>query len=141
MITINNLDEMQKYYIELSNTYYFISNVEFTFDLRVKSNIRAYDIVAKNIEAFNINAHDIKVKDIDAREISAFDIDAQNINAMDICATNINAEDISYYAVCVAYKNINCKSIKGRRDNAKHFVLDGTITIKGEMKDEKRGIY
>jgi hypothetical protein len=49
-----------------------------------------------------------------------------NINAW-----NINAWDISYYAVCFAYKNITCKSIKGRRDNCKHFVLDEKIEITG----------
>ena len=51
-----------------------------------------------------------------------------NIKAWNIEAWNIKAADISYYAVCFAYNSINCKSIKGRLDNSKHFVLDGTIT-------------
>jgi hypothetical protein len=41
-------------------------------------------------------------------------------------------EDVSYYAVAFAYNNIKCKSIKGRRKNARHFVLDGEIEISGE---------
>ena len=45
---------------------------------------------------------------------------------------NINARNISYYAVCVAYKNIKCKSIKGKRGNHKHFVLDGKLEVLGE---------
>ena len=36
----------------------------------------------------------------------------------------------NYYAVCVAYNNIECKSIKGRRKNSKHFVLDGKLEVK-----------
>ena len=56
-------------------------------------------------------------------------IDA-NIDALDIIACgDINANDISYCAVCVAYENIKCKSIIGRRKNAKHFVLDGVLEI------------
>lgn len=59
-----------------------------------------------------------------------------NINAWNIDARNINAGDIDYYAVCFAYQNIKCKSIKGIRDNCKHFVLDGTIAIKEKPKDD-----
>ena len=57
-------------------------------------------------------------------------INARDINALDINALDINANNINYYAVCFAYNNITCTSIKGSRDNAKHFVLDGKITIK-----------
>ena len=72
----------------------------------------------------NINARNIKAWDINARDINAVDI-----NARDIKAGDINAVDISYYAVCFAYNNIVCKKIKGRRENAKHFCLDGKITL------------
>lgn len=53
-----------------------------------------------------------------------------NIKAWDIKAMDINAWDIDYYAVCCSYKNIECNSIKGRRQNCKHFCLDGEITTK-----------
>ena len=43
---------------------------------------------------------------------------------------NISAWDITYFAVCDVHSNILCKSIKGRRENSKHFCLDGKITIK-----------
>lgn len=50
-------------------------------------------------------------------------------------AGDINARNIKYWAVCFAYKNIKCKSIKGKRDNHKEpFVLDGTIEIKEDKK-------
>ena len=116
----NSLNEIKKYYNKETNTYIFKENgmyidlVIFNFDLEVLSNIdavniNAYDIVAFDINANNINAHDIK--------------------AFDIKACNIDARDISYNAVCFAYNNIKCKSIKGRRENHKHFALDGKIEV------------
>ena len=125
----NSLEEIEEYYDEKSNTYIFKENgwyidlVVFNFDL----NIRTSDINAKNINAFDIRACNIKACNIDAS-----DIKAMNIEAWDINAWNIEAQDISYYAVCFAYNNIKCKSIIGRRDNAKHFVLDGTLEVEND---------
>ncbi len=125
----NNLEEIQKYYNKETNTYVFIEDnryidlVVFNFDLDIKA-----DIEAKDIKACIINSKDINALDINAICINAEDINASNINAY-----NIYANDISYCAVCFAYNNIKCKSIKGRRKNAKHFVLDGTLDVK---KDE-----
>lgn len=116
----NNLDEIKKYYNKETNTYIFKENgmyidlIIFNFDLEVLS----------NIDAVNINAYDIVAFDINANNINAYDI-----KAFDIKACNIDARDISYNAVCFAYNNIKCKSIKGRRENAKHFVLDGKIEV------------
>ena len=124
----NSLEEIEEYYDEKSNTYIFkedgkyIDLVVFNFDLNIQANIDA-----KNIDAYNIDA-----LNIDACNIDASDIKAMNIEAWDINAWNIEAQDISYYAVCFAYKNIKCKSIKGRRNNAKHFVLDGKLEIEDE---------
>ena len=137
----NSLEEIEKYYDEETNTYVFKENGEyidlvvFNFDLDINAhiyansinawNINAWDIRAyNNIDALNINAWDIKAFDIKAHDINAWDIKADDINANDI-----NADNISYYAVCFAHKNIKCKSIKGRRKNAKHFVLDGTLEV------------
>ena len=136
----NSLEEIQKYYDETTNTYEFkengsyISLVRFNFDLEVCANIVACDIVACKIKAHDINANDIKAYDIDAGNIGACDINASdikacNIKAFDINAWNIDACDISYWAVCVAYNNIKCKSIKGRRKNSKHFVFDGKLEV------------
>ena len=111
----NNLKRMQKYYDEKSNTYIFMENgryidtVVFAFDLDVGANIDAANIKARNIRARNIEA-----KDIEAWNIGAWDI---------------NAQDINYYAMCFAYNNIKCKSIKGKIEDAKHFVLDGTLEV------------
>ena len=86
----------------------------FNFDLKVDSNIRAYNIRAENIDALNIDAIDINARDITARNIDAW---------------NINARNINYYGVCFAYENIKCKSIKGRRENARHYALDGELEV------------
>lgn len=146
----NSLEEIQKYYDVKSNTYVFkenedyINNVVFNFDLKVRANIIAVDINAHNINAYDIDAGDIIVGDIDvfkitagdinagninAKNIDAYNIDALNIKAGNIEAVNIEALDINYYAVCFAYNNIKCKSIKGSRKNAKRFVLDGKLEI------------
>ncbi len=104
----------------------------------LKYNINAWNITAWNINAWDINAGDINAWNITAGDIIAGDITAGDINARDITARNItawdiDARDINYYAVCFAYYNILCKSIKGRRGNCKHFVLDGEIKIKEEI--------
>ena len=150
----NSLEEIQKYYDVKSNTYVFkengnyINNVVFNFDLKVRANIIAVDINAHNINAYDIDAGDIIAGDIDAKNIDAYNIDALNIKAGDIDAVNIKvnnidcgnieainikALDINYFAVCFAYYNIKCRSIKGKRNNAKHFVLDGKLEIANDQ--------
>jgi len=99
------------------------------------NNITAYDITANNINAEDIYANNITANNITANNINAYDINAEDIGAYDIKAEDINAnnitaEDVAYYAVCFAYNNIKCKSIKGRRANSKHFCLDGELTFK-----------
>lgn len=131
----NSLEEMQKYYDEKSNTYIFkeegryIDLVVFNFDLDIGANIEAGSIDSLNICAKNIKACDIDTKDLNAINIEAWDIYARDIYACNIEADNIKARNISYFAVCFAYDNIKCKSIKGERENAKHFVLDGKLEI------------
>ena len=102
----NNLEEIQKYYDEESNTYVFKENEKFidliklNFDLNVEANIRARDINAHNIYARNINAWDINAWNIKARyihingDINAYDINADNIKAKDIGAYDIKAGSI-----------------------------------------------
>ena len=153
----NKLEEIQEYYDKPSNTYIFkvknsnryIDFIVFKFHLDIDANIDAFNIGADDIEVIeDIKAGDINVKNIDACFIMANDIDAENIRALDIIATSdiraiditasdinafdIKARDISYGAVCFAYNNIKCRSIKGRRKNAKHFVLDGKLEVEDE---------
>ena len=123
-------------------------NIEVNDNINVKD-IKAYDIKAHDIKAHDIEAHDIYSNDIIAndiyarninsisiksRYINAVDIDSGdivtgNIDAGNICAENIKAKRINYYAIFCAYENIKCKSIKGRRHNSKHFVLDGKLEV------------
>ena len=106
MITIRKQEEMEKYYVKEINAYMFNDNVEFLCDVNVEANI-----IANNIKACDIRAYDI--------------------NALDIIAGDINANNISYDSLCYAYDNIECNSIEGRREGAKHFVIQGKLIIKG----------
>jgi len=64
-------------------------------------------------------------------DIEASIVNCRNINCRgDIDCWNIDCCDISYYAFVVAYQDIKCKSIQGRRDNSFHKCLDGELTIK-----------
>lgn len=137
----NSLEEIQKYYDKDKNAYIFkedgryIDLVIFEFDLRIKADIYARNIKAHCIFAWDIDAWDINAWDINAYNIEAWDIIAWNIKAINIKvenifqSTTINARDIRYHAICLAYSSIKCQSIKGRRDNAKYFVLDGKIEM------------
>lgn len=88
---------MKPYYNEKINTYEFVDN-------------------GKKIDVFFAFSLSIKA------DIKAWDIKAGNINA-----GNINARDISFYAICSAYHTLKCKTIKGRRKNAKYFCLDNEV--------------
>ena len=87
-------------------------------------------IVEGDIFGKNGKKHNLKVNgNITAGDITAGDIIANDITADDIKAINIHAGNISYYAICFAYRSIKCKSIKGKRANSKHVVLDSKIEI------------
>ena len=146
----NSLEEIEEYYDIETNTYIFkedgehIDLVIFNFDLNLDANIEVYninacdihvrDINARNIHANNIYANNINANHIKAHNIYALDIKVKNIIANDIAAGDINAWnidacDISYWAVCFAYNSIKCKSITSKRENHKHFVLDGKLEV------------
>lgn len=148
----NNLEEIQKYYDKDKNAYIFkedgeyIDLVIFEFDLRIKADIYARNIKAHDIFVLNIDAWDITAWDINAYNIEAWDIIAWNIKAINIKVVNIlksitiNARFILYQAICLAYSSIKCTSIKGRRENAKHFVLDGKIKMFENEKLNKKDL-
>jgi hypothetical protein len=112
------------------------------------NNIKAYDINANNIKAYDINAYDINANNIDTYDIYASNIKANNIDASNIKANNIdasnikaygiNANNITYYAFCIAYSSIKCKSWEKKRDNALDPIcLDGKLEI---IQDELHDI-
>lgn len=126
---------------------------ELKFDLSVKANIcnaghinalnidarniYARNIDALNIDAGNINAGNIYAWNIHAGNIHAGNIHAWDIKAWDINAGNIDAVNISFLAVCFAYNDILCKSIKGKHECSKYFSLDGKIIIDGVIQELK----
>ena len=108
-----------------------IFNCDINVDCDIKAwNINALDIDARNIDALDIDAQDIYAQNIDARNIDARNIDALDIDAWRIYAWNIDAQDISYFSICCAAETFTVASIKGVRENAKHFCLDSEIVYK-----------
>ena len=103
----NKVEEIEKYYDKKLSTYIFYEDEDLI------------DLVIFN---FNLNV---------AANIIAKDIKALNINAW-----NIDACDISYWAVCFAYNSIKCKSITSKRENHKHFVLDGKLEVEEDEKED-----
>ena len=97
------------------------SDVRFEFSLKVEARLE----INGDISAWNITARDINARDINTANISAGDIIARDIIAGEIIAGNI-----SFHAVCFAYHSFVCKSIKGRRENAKYFCLDKEVEVK-----------
>jgi len=102
-----------------SNTIVLNEDLEITFDCKIPCNLYAHNIVAHNIDARNLNARNIV---------------AYNTVAHDLYARTIYADNIKYYAFCIAYESLKCKSISGTRNNSLHKCLDREIEI---IEDEK----
>ena len=80
-----NLEEIEKYYVEKTNTYSFDENgmclnVIFLFDLEVNSNIFANNIIAERMICLNISASSLEATNITATRIIANTIYANNVN-------------------------------------------------------------
>ena len=84
------------------------------------------DLVVKgNIFGKNGHKYSLKVNG---------DLNCFNLNCFDLNCLDLNCRDLSYYAVAFAYTSFKCKSVKGRRENSKHFCLDGEVQITEEKK-------
>jgi hypothetical protein len=92
-----------------TNTIVLDEDLKITFDCIIPCNIHAWNIEAYNIKAYNIKAYNIH-------------------------AWNIDAHNIKYYAFCITYQSLKCKSFSGTRENSIHKCLDQEIEIikKGE---------
>ncbi len=66
------------------------------------------------------------------RDIQCRNLTAQNVSCYNLTAEKIDADNIDYYAVCAAYESFTCRSVHGKRRNARHFCLDGEIEYKKE---------
>jgi hypothetical protein len=123
-----------------SNTIVLKEDLEITFDCKIPCNLKAHNIVAHNIDAYNINALNIDARNLYARKIDialnivAHNLNAHNIDARNLYARKIDADNIKYYAFCIAYESLKCKSISGKRNNSLHKCLDREIEI---IEDEK----
>jgi hypothetical protein len=126
-IIFRNLGEMQPYFDEETNTYEFVKrgrylDIEITFALDVKSNIRAG----------HVHALDIKALNIEARDIFAEDVEAKTLEVRSIKAENIKAQDIEFWDLCITEGSIYCNSIQGRHFNSLYYCIDGGLHIDGK---------
>lgn len=93
-------------------------------------NIYCRDIKCGDINCRDIYCRDIKCGGIECGNIKCEDIKCGDIDCSDITCWDIKAKKIAYTAFCIAYNNIECESIEGRRENAFHKALDGEVRIK-----------
>lgn len=105
----DNLEQLKK--LVVNDTLTIAGNIECNFDINLPN---------VDIDCWNINCGDIK----------CMDINCWDINCWDINCGDINCRDIDYYAIAIAYNSFTCKSVKGRRENAKHICLDSKIKYK-----------
>jgi len=107
--------------MEISLTRFFEEDLVLEEDTVFEEGIEVNgNISGKNGKKYNL---------IVGGDISAWAISVRDIFAWDISAINISAEKIDYYAFCIAYENIKCREIRGRRENCFHKALDGKIEI------------
>ena len=127
MITINNYEELDKYYNNNIDTYVFNDDVTFSIDVDINATIMAHDIYARNINAYNIKACNINAYDINACNINAYNIKAWNVKARDIIAWNVEARNIFYTHICTAIERLKCDNMVGAYPYSIHKCLQNEI--------------
>ena len=104
-------------------------------DLTVEGNIRCkggkWDLNCKNLDCRDLNCWDLNCGDLNCRDLNCWDLNCKNLNCW-----SLKAKNVSYYGVAFAYHSMEVESIKGRRDNSKHFCLDGEIILKKKIPKE-----
>lgn len=93
-LTFYNLEEMNDYYDESTNTFKFwgsdgyAANVIIRFDLEINAKIFCHNLNCIDIHVESISAWDIDACTINTEHIIAHDINASNIKADEIVLTN-----------------------------------------------------
>ena len=102
-----------------------------------------------NFNGWDFNGWDFNGRDFNGGDFNGWDFNGGNFNGRDFNGGNFNGRDfnggnfngrdfngwdISYYGWFIVYKDIKCKSIKGRREKCFYKCLDGTLIIKKEEK-------
>ena len=65
-------------------------------------------------------------------EGALWSLNCRDLNCRDLTCANLNCMNLNFYAICIAYESLKCKSWKATRD--KHIIkcLDGEIEIKND---------
>jgi len=106
--------------VSTSKDLYIHCNLDLDINIKCSNIFSEYNLIIGDLDAINV-----RVKDITAGKIRVTNLEAEDINARSIEAINsVQAKNIIYYSVCYAYNKLEYTSIKGTRNNSKHFVLN-----------------
>jgi hypothetical protein len=89
-------------------------------------------IICRNLNCRNLNCWDFNCRNLNCWNLNCMDLNCKDLDCRDLNCENLNCRNLSYYAVAFAYESFKCKSVKGRRNNSKHFCLDSEVKIKGD---------
>lgn len=127
MIIFTNIEELKERYNNKVGGYILGGDVKIAFDLHTTRNIHAQKLTAQNISAPHIHAHKLNAENINVGTL----IVLGDMNANDVIAEHLFVHGkLRFNAVCVAYKEFECESIKGNRKNAKYMCLDNEVIVR-----------
>ena len=100
-------------------------------------NFDGWDFNGRNFKGWDFNGVDFHGRNFNGRDFNGWDFNGVDFNGGNFTGRNFDGRHISYYGWFIAYGDIKCESIKGRRKNSFHKCLDGNLIIKGKPEDKK----
>ena len=94
------------------------------------------DLKCRDLKCMDLKCMDLDCRDLDCKNLDCWNLKCDNLNCGDLNCGELKARNVSYYGVAFAYSSMEVESIKGRRDNSKHFCLDSKIVIKKKVPKE-----
>ena len=141
MITIKNSKELAKYTDENKDLFLKGEDVRIEFS---PSREELRDVYCGNLfmmdddgEKFDFNGRNFNGGNFDGRNFNGLNFSGLNFNGENFNGWDFNGRHISYYGWFIAYRDIKCESIKGRRENSFHKCLDGKLIIKDKPENKK----
>ena len=117
------------------NLFLINDNERFDFNGR---NFDGWDFKGRDFNGGDFNGRDFDGSDFYGSDFDGQDFYGLNFNGWNFNGESFNGEHISYYVWFIAYGDIKCRSIKGRRKNSFHKSLDGKLIIKEEKYADKK---
>ncbi len=105
------------------------------FDLEC-NDLKCFDLECNDLKCFDLECNDLKCCNLECYNLECYNLKCLNLNCENLNCWNLKAKNVSYYAIAFAYYSMEVESIKGRRDNSKHFCLDDEIALKKKVPKE-----